>query len=163
MINGIIKLFYTEIVKNKMKNLPKEEYELNDQFKKIQNVSFKIDRLMFIVLKIFIALSILLVSFRQSVYLGIGMFFVELSYIFYKRTFKTKVKSEINNIKTNINNNKENILKQNGKKNMSFLISILLLGVITGFSKILVVCFFIVFIVTIKDIYINYRDNRKLN
>ena len=27
-----------------------------------------------------------------------------LSYIFYKRTFKTKVKSEINNIKTNINN-----------------------------------------------------------
>ena len=114
-------------------------------------------------MKIFIALSILLVSFRQSVYLGIGMFFVELSYIFYKRTFKTKVKSEINNIKTNINNNKENILKQNGKKNMSFLISILLLGVITGFSKILVVCFFIVFIVTIKDIYINYRDNQKLN
>lgn len=163
MINGIIKLFYTEIVKNKMKNLPKEEYELNDQFKKIQNVSFKIDRIMFIVLKIFIALSILLVSFRQSVYLGIGMFFVELSYIFYKRTFKTKVKSEINNIKTNIHNNRENILKQNGKKNISFLISILLLGVITGFSKVLVACFFIIFIVTIKDIYINYRDNQKFN
>ena len=163
MINGIIKLFYTEVVKSKINSLPREEYEINDQFKKIQNVSCKIDSIIFIALKIFIALFILVVSFRQSVYLGIGMFFVELSYIFYKRTFKTKVKSEINNIKTNIHNNRENILKQNGKKNVSFLISILLLGVITGFSKVLIACFFIIFIVTIKDIYINYRDNQKLN
>ena len=39
MINGIIKLFYTEVVKTKMKNLPSEQYKIKDQFKKVQEVS----------------------------------------------------------------------------------------------------------------------------
>lgn len=53
MLNGIIKLFYTEVVKNKINNLPKDEYEINDQFKKIQNISCKIDSVIFTMLKIF--------------------------------------------------------------------------------------------------------------
>ena len=34
MINGIMKLFYTEVVKNKMSKLPNGQYEVNDQFKR---------------------------------------------------------------------------------------------------------------------------------
>ena len=53
MINGIMKLFYTEVVKNKMSKLPNGQYEVNDQFKKVQGISIKIDKVLFLVFKIF--------------------------------------------------------------------------------------------------------------
>ena len=31
MINNIIKLFYSEVVKTKMNNMPNEDYELRDE------------------------------------------------------------------------------------------------------------------------------------
>ena len=71
MLNGIIKLFYTEVVKNKINNLPKEEYEINDQFKKIQNISYKIDSVVFAILKIFTAIFILLFCYKINVYFAI--------------------------------------------------------------------------------------------
>ena len=46
MINGIMKLFYTEVVKNKMSKLPNGQYEVNDQFKKVQGISIKIDKVL---------------------------------------------------------------------------------------------------------------------
>ena len=135
MINGIMKLFYTEVVKNKMSKLPNGQYEVNDQFKKVQGISIKIDKVLFLVFKILIALVVLFVASKINIYF------------------------EIENIKNNINTNGEQILKQKGKKDISFLISILLIGVITHFSWIIILSFCIVLGVTIRDIYLNYKNS----
>ena len=88
MLNGIIKLFYTEVVKNKINNLPKDEYEINDQFKKIQNISCKIDSVIFTMLKIFIAVMILIVSYKINVYFAIGSFLLNLLMYFTKKALE---------------------------------------------------------------------------
>ena len=124
MINGIMKLFYTEVVKNKMSKLPNGQYEVNDQFKKVQGISIKIDKVLFLVFKILIALVVLFVASKINIYFGIGVFLTEIIYVLYKKSLKPKVVSEIENIKNNINTNGEQILKQKGKKDISFLISI---------------------------------------
>ena len=84
MINGILKLFYTEIVKNKIKNLPQEEYEIKDKFKKVQDISCKVDLIAFRVFKYLIGVFIFILSLKINIYFGIGMFFVELLYIICK-------------------------------------------------------------------------------
>ena len=63
MINNIIKLFYSEVVKTKMKNMPSESYELREGCKKIRNVTLKIDSFLFRGLKILLALFILYLAF----------------------------------------------------------------------------------------------------
>lgn len=159
MLNGIIKLFYTEVVKNKINNLPKDEYEINDQFKKIQNISCKIDSVIFTMLKIFIAVMILIVSYKINVYFAIGSFFIEFAYVLYKKSFRTRAKSDISTIKQTINKNKDTILKARGTRNISFLISILLIGLITGFTWVLSLSFFVILVVTARDIYVNFKNN----
>ena len=159
MINGIMKLFYTEVVKNKMSKLPNGQYEVNDQFKKVQGISIKIDKVLFLVFKILIALVVLFVASKINIYFGIGVLLTEIIYVLYRKSLKPKVVSEIENIKNNINTNGEQILKQKGKKDISFLISILLIGVITHFSWIIILSFCIVLGVTIRDIYLNYKNS----
>ena len=39
MINNIIKLFYSEVVKTKMSNMPNEDYELRDGCKKFRKIT----------------------------------------------------------------------------------------------------------------------------
>ena len=96
---------------------------------------------------------------KINIYFGIGVFLTEIIYVLYKKSLKPKVVSEIENIKNNINTNGEQILKQKGKKDISFLISILLIGVITHFSWIIILSFCIVLGVTIRDIYLNYKNS----
>lgn len=159
MINGIMKLFYTEVVKNKMSKLPNGEYEVNDKFKKVQGISIKIDKALFLLFKILIALVILYVAYKINIYFGIGVLLIEIMYLFYKRSLKKKVVFEIENIKNNINTNGEQILRQKGKKDISFLVSIALIGVITRFNWIIILSFCIVLGVTIRDIYLNYKSD----
>lgn len=158
MINGIMKLFYTEVVKSKISKLPNEQYEINSKFKKVQEISAKIDTILLYGLKILIAVAILLVSYKINIYFAIGMFLVEISYLFYKKSLKTKVEFEIKNIKNNIQENQEQLLKEKGKKDISCLISILLLGLITHFNIVIIISFCLVFGMTIKDIYLNYKN-----
>ena len=47
MINNIIKLFYSEVVKTKMSNMPNKDYELRNGFKELHNVTLKIDSILF--------------------------------------------------------------------------------------------------------------------
>ena len=158
MINGIMKLFYTEVVKNKMSKLPNGQYEVNDQFKKVQGISIKIDKVLFLVFKILIALVVLFVASKINIYFGIGVFLTEIIYVLYKKSLKPKVVSEIENIKNNIQENQEQLLKEKGKKDISCLISILLLGLITHFNIVIIISFCLVFGMTIKDIYLNYKN-----
>ena len=158
MINGIMKLFYTEVVKSKISKLPNEQYEINSKFKKVQEISAKIDTILLYTLKILVAVAILLFSYKINIYCGIGMCLVEISYLFYKKSLKTKVEFEIENIKNNIQENQEQLLKEKGKKDISCLISILLLGLITHFNIVIIISFCLVFGMTIKDIYLNYKN-----
>ena len=98
-----MKLFYTEVVKSKISKLPNEQYEINSKFKKVQEISAKIDTILLYTLKILVAVAILLFSYKINIYFGIGMCVVEISYLFYKKSLKTKVEFEIENIKNNIN------------------------------------------------------------
>ena len=43
MINGIIKLFYSEVVKTNMKKMPNGEYSLKDEYIEIKNLTLYID------------------------------------------------------------------------------------------------------------------------
>jgi len=43
MINGLIKLFYSEIVKTNMRNMNSNGYEVRDECKEIRNITLKID------------------------------------------------------------------------------------------------------------------------
>ena len=158
MINGIMKLFYTEVVKSKISKLPNEQYEINSKFKKVQEISAKIDTILLYTLKILVAVAILLFSYKINIYFGIGMCLVEISYLLYKKSLKTKVEFEIENIKNNIQENQEQLLKEKGKKDISCLISILLLGLITHFNIVIIISFCLVFGMTIKDIYLNYKN-----
>ena len=65
MINGIMKLFYTEVVKSKISKLPNEQYEINSKFKKVQEISAKIDTILLYTLKILVAVAILLFSYKN--------------------------------------------------------------------------------------------------
>ena len=46
MINGIMNLFYTEVVKSKISKLPNVQYEINSKFTKVQEISAKIDTIL---------------------------------------------------------------------------------------------------------------------
>ncbi len=90
MINGIMKLFYTEVVKNKMSKLPNGQYEVNDQFKRYKEFLSRLIKYFFLVFKILIALVVLFVASKINIYFGIGVFLTEIIYVLYKKSLKPK-------------------------------------------------------------------------
>ncbi|SCH17243.1 hypothetical protein [Romboutsia sp. Marseille-P6047] len=157
MINGIIKLFYSEVVKTKIKNLPSSEYQLRDECKDIQNITLKIDSIFFKGLKFIFGLFILIFAFNIKIILGIEVLLLELAYIVYKRNLEIQVKEQIENIKNSIEVTSVNLLDERGKSGINVLISLLIMGVLSGFNYILVLSFLAVFLFTIKHICSNIK------
>ena len=153
MINNIIKLFYSEVVKTKMSNMPNEDYELRDGCKKFRKITLKIDSYLFKGLKIILALFILYLSFHVKIYLGIGVLLVEGIYLVYKVSYEKQVKAAIENVKTNIETSADHIVNENGKRGINLLITLLIISVITGFNYFIGISFIIVFIYTARNIY----------
>ena len=157
MINGIIRLFYSEIVKTKIKNLPSSEYELRKEGKDIQNITLRIDSVFFKALKIIIGIFALIVAFDIKIILGIEVLLLEVAYFFYKRKLEVNVKEHIENMKNSIEITRENILDEKGKSGINVLITLIIIGVLTGFNTILVISFLTVFLFTIKHICSNIK------
>lgn len=157
MINGIIRLFYSEIVKTKIKNLPSSEYELRKEGKDIQNITLRIDSVFFKALKIIIGIFALIVAFDIKIILGIEVLLLEIAYFFYKRKLEVNVKEHIENMKNSIEITRENILDDRGKSRINALITLIIIGVLTGFNTILVISFLTVFLFTIKHICSNIK------
>lgn len=157
MINGIIRLFYSEIVKTKIKNLPSSEYELRKEGKDIQNVTLRIDSVFFKALKIIIGIFALIAAFDIKIILGIEVLLLEVAYFFYKRKLEVNVKEHIENMKNSIEITRENILDDRGKSGINALITLIIIGVLTGFNTILVISFLTVFLFTIKHICSNIK------
>lgn len=153
MINNIIKLFYSEVVKTKMSNMPNEDYELRDGCKKFRKITLKIDSYLFKGLKIILALFILYLSFHVKIYLGIGVLLVEGIYLVYKVSYEKQVKAAIENVKNNIETSADHLVNENGKRGINLLITLLIISVITGFNYFIGISFIIVFIYTATNIY----------
>lgn len=157
MINGIIKLFYSEIVKTKMKGMPSSDYRLRDECKEIRNITLKIDSLFFKCIKLMFAIILLILAFNINLVFGIGMFFIEIAYLIYKIKLEKQIKESIENVKNNIELPKINIDSQKSRAGINVLITLLLIGLITGFNIAIILSFVVVFVFTIKDIYSNIK------
>lgn len=157
MINGLIKLFYSEVVKSNIKKMPRGEYSLKDEYKEIKNLTFKIDNMALKSIKLMLALIILILSFEINTILGIGIFLVEFLYIIYKKSLENHVLDKIKYFKDNIKLTTLNMLSEKGKSGINILIIFLILGIITKFNWSIVLSFTVVFLFTIKDIYSNIK------
>lgn len=157
MINGIIKLFYSEIVKTKMKGMPSSEYTLRDECREIRNVTLKIDSVFFKFLKFMIGIMILFLAFNVNTIFGIGILLVEIAYMVYKIKLESQILELIGDIKNNIELPNIDGISDKGKSGINALIILLVIGLITNFNWSIVVSFIVVFIFTIKDIYSNIK------
>ena len=157
MINGLIKLFYSEIVKTNIKKMPSGKYALKDNVKIIENVTVKIDSLALKSIKLILCIMILILSFEINTILGIGVFLIEFLYIIYKRSLEKQIFDKIENLKKNIEIPTLDILTEKGKSGINTLIILLILGIITNFNWSILLSFIVVFLFTIKDIYSNIK------
>jgi len=157
MINGIIKLFYSEIVKTKMKGMSSSDYTLRDECKEIRNITLKIDSMFLKFIKLMMAMVILILAFNINTILGVGTFLVEIAYIIYKIKLEKQVRETIENLKNNIELPKIDIVSERSKSGLNVLIMLLLIGLITEFNIPIIASFMLVFIFTIKDIYSNIK------
>ena len=115
MINGIIKLFYSEVVKANIKKMPSGEYSLKDEYKEIKNLTLKIDSLAIKLIKFMIGIIALILAFEINPILGIGLFLIELLYVIYKKNLEQQILESINHLKDNIEIPKLDILTEKGK------------------------------------------------
>ena len=159
MINGIIKLFYSEIVKSKIKKMPNEEYSLRDEYKGVYSTFTKIDNIFIKIFKVLFSLIVVLLSLNINISFGIGVALIIMTYSIYKLYIEEKIgdniKNNMENIKANIEETSQSDVILNIKPKIYSLISLLLIGLFSGFNSIIIICFAIVFIFTIKDIYSN--------
>ena len=158
MINNIIKLFYSEVVKTKMSNMPNEDYELRGGFKELHNVTLKIDSVFFKGIKILLALFILYLAFNAKLYLGIGVLLIEVIYLVYKKNYEKRIKEAIENVKNNIEISKKQIINEESKKCINLLITLLVISIFTGFNYIIALSFLLVYLYTAKNLYISNKE-----
>ena len=157
MINGIIKLFYSEVVKTKIKNMQNNEYTFREEYEDIRNITLKVDSLFFKIIKFMVGILLLAISFEINIKFAIGVLLIEVAYLLYKFKLETQVLEAINDIKNNIELPSIDVISEREKSGINVLIIILLIGLITNFNWSIVISFIVVFIFTIKDIYSNIK------
>lgn len=161
MINGIIKLFYSEVVKTKMKSMPNKEYDIREEFKDISNIAMKVDCFFLISFKILVTLIIISVSLKINILFGIGTILILLIYGINKLQLLKKVTNQfkygVKNIKSNFELSSKNMITDKIKQKINSLICLLFIGLFSDFSYIIIACFIVVFMFTIKDIYSNIK------
>ena len=157
MINGIIKLFYSEVVKTKIKNMQNNEYTFREEYEDIRNITLKVDSLFFKIIKFMVGILLLAISFEINIKFAIGVLLIEVAYLLYKFKLETQVLEAINDIKNNIELPSIDVISERGKSGINALIILLLVWLITNFNWSIVISFIVVFIFTIKDIYSNIK------
>lgn len=157
MINGIIKLFYSEVVKTKIKNMQNNEYTFREEYEDIRNITLKVDSLFFKIIKFMVGILLLAISFEINIKFAMGVLLIEVAYLLYKFKLESQVLEAINDIKNNIELPSIDVISERGKSGINALIILLLIGLITNFNWSIVISFIVVFIFTIKDIYSNIK------
>lgn len=157
MINGIIKLFYSEVVKTKIKNMQNNEYTFREEYEDIRNITLKVDSLFFKIIKFMVGILLLAISFEINIKFAMGVLLIEVAYLLYKFKLESQVLEAISDIKSNIELPSIDVISERGKSGINALIILLLIGLITNFNWSIVISFIVVFIFTIKDIYSNIK------
>lgn len=157
MINGIIKLFYSEVVKTKIKNMQNNEYTFREEYEDIRNITLKVDSLFFKIIKFMVGILLLAISFEINIKFAMGVLLIEVAYLLYKFKLESQVLEAISDIKNNIELPSIDVISERGKSGINALIILLLIGLITNFNWSIVISFIVVFIFTIKDIYSNIK------
>lgn len=157
MLNGILKLFYSEVVKVNMKNLPNNNYTIREECKEINNITLKIDSVLFKIIKLILGLLLFLIGFEINKKLGMGILLTEILYFIYKKNIENNIKLHIKNIKDNVEIKNLDFLSERGKSGINVLVTLLIIGFLTNFNSVIIICFSLVFIFTIKDICSNIR------
>ena len=157
MINGIIKLFYSEVVKTKIKNMQNNEYKFREEYEDIRNITLKVDSLFLKIIKFMVGILLLAISFEINIKFAIGVLLIEVAYLLYKFKLESQVLEAISDIKNNIELPCIDIISERGKSGINALMILLLIGLITNFNWSIVISFIVVFIFTIKDIYSNIK------
>ncbi|MDR0880025.1 MAG: hypothetical protein LBN09_04885 [Clostridioides sp.] len=152
MVDGLIKLFYSEIVKAKMGNMNTGEYELNRGGREIRNITLKIDSVFLKTIKIALILLFFFTAFRVNRVLALGVLLVSGFYLFYKQKLEVETKKYIAGIKDRDSVEKILVIKEKAKVGMNSLLTLLFIGVIMGFNWVIVISFVIVFVFTVKKI-----------
>lgn len=152
MINGLIKLFYSEIVKTKMKSMNSNGYDVRDEYKGIRDITLKIDSVFYKMLKLALGCIVILLAYSINKILSVGVVLVGIIYIIYKIKLEVEIKEYIANIKTNIEVSKIANIKEKGRIGINALITLLVIGFLTGFNIFIVCSFAIVFMFTLKNI-----------
>ncbi|WP_315169262.1 hypothetical protein [Metaclostridioides mangenotii] len=152
MINGLIKLFYSEIVKTKMKSMNSNGYDVRDEYKGIRDITLKIDSVFYKMLKLALGCIVVLLAYSINKILSVGVVLVGIIYIIYKIKLEVEIKEYIANIKTNIEVSKIANIKEKGRIGINALITLLVIGFLTGFNIFIVCSFAIVFMFTLKNI-----------
>ena len=159
MINGIIKLFYSEVVKSKMKNMQSKEYCFRDEFKDISNISMKVDNFFWVAFKLIISITTIVILLSINILLGLGSILILSVYIISKLNIGNEithqVKDGVESIKNNLELSSQNIVTDKIKQKINVLLCLLFIGAFSNFNYIIIVCFIMVFLFTIKDIYSN--------
>ena len=158
MINSIIKLFYSEVVKTKIRNMPNKDYELREGCKEFRNITLKIDSYLLKILKIILAFLILYLSFNIRILLGVGVLMIEITYFIYKVSYEKQIKEVIGNVKDNIEISADKLINENAKKGISLLITLIIISLLTEFNYFIGISFVIVFIYTIRNLYEGFRQ-----
>lgn len=157
MLNGIIKLFYSEVVKVNMKKMPSSEYKIRDEYKNINNFILKIDRFLFSILKVVSIFFISFFAFSISMKFGAIVSLVFISYILYKKILEYRLKICIKTVKNSIETINEGVLTNKEKTLINILISFFIIGFISEFNFVIVMCSILVFLFTIKGICSNIK------
>lgn len=165
MINGMIKLFYSEIVKTKMKQMKQveedDEIELKDEFRMVREITFRIDSIFFRVLKIIGICFLTIIGFNINIFLGIGILLTSMFYLIYKirieEYFLEYIEEVVEDIEYNIRVNRLYKIREKITSKLSILISLLVLGIILDFNIFIIFSFVVVCIFTIRDMYSNIR------
>ena len=157
MINGIIKLFYAEVVKSKINKLPNCEYSIRDECKDINNFTLKVDSVLTKILSVLGLLLLFYFSYNINKSLGITILVTYILVYIYKYILKNKIINCITDIKSNIDINNKRIFNEKVKSGINILSIILITGFISEFNWVLFICFVIVFLFTIKNIYSNMK------
>ena len=153
MINNIIKLFYSEVVKGRMKSMPNEEYEFNEFAKKIKNIALKIDNYSIKLLKILLITFVLYLSFSINKFIGLVLYSLEIIYLIYKTKYEKKFTKTIAHVTNSIEISPEQFVNEEGKKGINLLITLVVISLILGFNYYIAISFLIVFIYTSINIY----------
>ncbi len=161
MINGIIKLFYSEIVKTKMGNMESGEYGIKNELKGFQEITLKIDSIFLKAVKILILAILTITSFYVNFNFGIGVLILSVLYLLYKGMLETKTKEYIEDMKRSLVNNSQieyiKLIDEQIKSKLSILATFLVMGLLLEFNMIIIISFAVVLMFTIKDMYSKIR------